>query len=302
VHRAEIMQLRGSWREALEEAERAIKRSLEGENPRAAGEAAYRKGEIHRLMGDFDAAEAAYRDASERGWDPQPGFALLRLAQGNTDAAEAAIRRAGSEAVEPARRASLLPAFAEVMTSVDDNGAARAACDELDAFAGDDASEALAATAAQTRGVVELSDGDAGTALRSLRRAAAGWQELGAPYQAARAGELIALACRELGDEDAALLELGAARAAFARLGARPDLARIEALAELAAAFDTHGLTERELEVLRHLAAGETNRAIATQLVLSVRTIDRHVSNIYAKLGVSSRAAATAHAHQHGLL
>jgi DNA-binding NarL/FixJ family response regulator len=113
---------------------------------------------------------------------------------------------------------------------------------------------------------------------------------------------LVALACRGLGDEDAAELELDAARATFAQLEAEPDLARVDELARTGSSRGPHGLTERELEVLRRLAAGATNRAIAAELVLSVRTVDRHVSNIFAKLGVSSRAAATAYAYEHNVL
>jgi DNA-binding NarL/FixJ family response regulator len=159
----------------------------------------------------------------------------------------------------------------------------------------------LDAVVAEARGAVELADGDAGVALTSLRRAFHVWQELKAPYEAARARVRVGLACRKLGDDDAAAMELEAASAAFEELGAAPDLARIESVGPRATR-DAHGLTGRELEVLRHLAAGETNRAIATELVVSERTVDRHVSNIFAKLGVSSRAAATAFAYENRLV
>ena len=159
----------------------------------------------------------------------------------------------------------------------------------------------LGALAAHAAGAVRLADGDAGAALVTLRRAARAWQELGVPYQAARARVLVGLACRVLGDEDAAVLELDAARSAFARLGAAPDLAALDALTEPQAAASA-GLTPRELEVLRLVAAGRTNKAIASELVLSERTVERHVSNILAKLGVSSRAGATAHSYEHDLV
>jgi DNA-binding CsgD family transcriptional regulator len=302
VHRAQIMRLGGAWSEALDEARRATKRCLEGENPAAAGEACYQRGEIHRLLGDFGAAEEAYREASGHGWEPQPGFALMRLAQGKAGAAEAAIRRVESETSEPGKRAAMLPAYVEIMLAVDDLDAAREACGELESIARGQESGALGAMAAQAGGAVELADGDARAALTSLRRAGEVWQQFDAPYETARARELVGVACRELGDEDAATLELEAAREAFASLGAATDLSRVGMLAQISATVDSHGLTGRELEVLRHLAAGETNKAIAAELVLSVRTVDRHVSNVYAKLGVSSRAAATAYAHEHGLV
>jgi DNA-binding CsgD family transcriptional regulator len=302
VHRAQIMRLRGAWPEALEEARLAAERCLQGENPRAAGEACYQRGEIHRLLGDFGAAEKAYREASGHGWEPQPGFALMRLSQGKAEAAEAAIRRVESETSEPGKRASLLPAYVEIMLAVDDLDAAREACGELESIARGQGNGALGAMGAQVRGAVELATGDASAALTALRRAGEVWQEFDAPYEAARVRELVGIACRELGDEDAAMLELDAARDVFASLGAATDLSRVGMLAEIAATVESHGLTQRELEVLRHLAAGETNKAIAVELVLSVRTVDRHVGNIYTKLGVSSRAAATGYAHQHGLV
>jgi DNA-binding CsgD family transcriptional regulator len=302
VHRAQIMQLRGAWSEALEETSRATERCLQGENPTAAGEACYQRGEIQRLLGDFGAAEEAYREASGHGWEPQPGFALMRLAQGKAEAAEAAIRRVESETTEPGKRSGLLPAYIEIVLAVDDLDAAREACDELESIARGQESGALGAMSAQARGAIELAAGDARSALTALRRAGEVWQQFDAPYEAARVRELVGIACRELGDEDAATLELDAARDVFASLGAATDLSRVGMLAEVAVTVESHGLTHRELEVLHHLAAGESNKAIAADLVLSVRTVDRHVSNIYTKLGVSSRAAATAYAHEHGMV
>jgi DNA-binding NarL/FixJ family response regulator len=158
------------------------------------------------------------------------------------------------------------------------------------------------AMAAHARGAVALAEDDPRVALVALRSASQAWQRLRAPYEVARARALIALACRALGDDDAAALELESARAVFEELGAAPDLARVDSLADRVATDDTHGLTPRELEVLRLVAAGETNKAIAAQLVLSERTVDRHVSNIFAKLRVSSRAAATAYAYEHQLV
>jgi DNA-binding NarL/FixJ family response regulator len=299
VHRAEILQLKGSWTEALEEATRALDRCRRAENDAAAGEAFYRQGEIHRVRGEDDAAEAAYREASRVGREPQPGLALLRLAQGRTDAAEATIRRTLDEAAGAGLRAGVLPAYTEIMLAAGELDPAEAAARELELIAEGHEDNALGAMAAETRGHVALAADDAQQALVALRRAAQTWQRLEAPYEAARARVLLALACRELGDEDTAALELDGARVVFAELEAAPDLARLDALAGTAMTANPHGLTERELEVLRHLSAGATNKAIAAELVLSVRTVDRHVSNIFTKIGVSTRAAATAYAHEH---
>ena len=297
VHRAQILRLDGSWEAAVDEASRAAERCLRGQNRFAAGEAHYQRGEVHRLRGEQSAAEEAFRDASAQGWEPQPGLALLRLAQGNEAAAEAAIRRVISEGGETGKRARLLPAYVEIMAAIDDLKAAEQACAELDSIAeAEEQPGALTATAAQARGLVELATGRSQAALASLRRADELWRGLAAPYESARARELIGQACRMLGDEDSAGFELEAARDTFLRLGAATDLAR------LGRGGDSHELTKRELEVLRLLCGGETNKEIAAALVLSVRTVDRHVSNIYAKLGVSSRAAATNYAHQHGLV
>ena len=301
IHRAELMQLDGAWTEALEEAERARERCLEGENPGAAGEACYRRGEVHRMMGEHAAAEQAYREASDHGREPQPGLALLRLAEGNTGAAEAAIRRVAIESSEVASRAELLPAYVEIMLAVDDLEEARSACGELESIAAGSEAEALTARAAHARGAVELGGEDPAAALVPLRHAVDVWRGLHVPYEAARARELIGRACRALGDEDTATLELDAARAAYLELGASADLTCLDGVSG-GGDGKAHGLTSRELEVLRHVAGGETNKAIAADLVVSERTIDRHVSNILAKLGVSSRAAATAYAYEHDLL
>jgi len=301
VHRAEIMQLRGDWPEALEEARRAAERALEGANPRAAGEAHYRAAELHRLRGDLAAAEEAYREATAHGREPQPGLALLRLAQGSPKAAAAALRRIDQEVSEPGRRIALLPAFVEVMLEAGDPRAAQSACRELERIAEGQEGGALEAMAGYARGAVALAAGDARSAHAAASRAERTWKELAAPYEAARARALMGLACRALGDEDSARLDLDVARAALAELGAAVELARLDSLTG-GHARDGHGLSPREIEVLRHLAAGATNKAIAAELVLSVRTVDRHVSNIFIKLGVSSRAAATAYAHEHGLV
>jgi ATP/maltotriose-dependent transcriptional regulator MalT len=296
VHRAEILQLGGSWADALEQARLAATRLVETRNP-AAGIAYYRLAELLRLRGEFDAAEEAYREASRFGWDPQPGLAQLRLSQGRVDSALSAIRRAGAEIQDPLKRAALLPALVEIALAAGEVDAARTACVELRALADRYESSMLSAMNATAHGALAIADGESEAALANLREAQQIWLELDAPYEVGRTRELIAHACSELGDEEAASLELAAATDIFRGLGAMPDLTRLEAPAR-----SPHGLSPRELEVLRLVAAGKSNREIAATLVISEHTVARHVQNIYAKLGLSSRAAATAFAFERDLV
>jgi DNA-binding CsgD family transcriptional regulator len=300
VHRAQLMQLEGAWSDALEEAERAGLRLEEAMNKAAAAKACYLRGEVHRSRGEFGQAEEAYRQASQLGLEPQPGLALVRLAQGNSAAAATAIRRALGETSDRLGRAGLLPTAVETMLATGEVDEARIACRELEAIAAEYESEMLRALYAQARGAVELAAGDAAAALVSLRQAFRTWQELEAPYEAARARVQVGQACRVLGDEDAFGLELEAARSVFEELGAAPDVASVDALAGLVG--DTHGLTARELEVLRLVASGKSNKEIAAALVISEHTVARHLQNIFTKLGVPSRTAAGAYAFEHDLV
>jgi ATP/maltotriose-dependent transcriptional regulator MalT len=300
VHRAEVFQLQGSWHDALEEATRAGERFEQTRNP-AAGLAHYRRAELLRLRGELAEAENAYRDASRFGWEPQPGLAQLRLAQGKVEAAAAAINRASGETSEPLKRAALLPAAVEITLAAGNVEEARGACHELASIAQRYESAMLGALVAYSQGAVCLAEGDPAPALVLLREAARAWTTLEAPYEVARTRVLVSEACRALGDEDSATFELEVARAAFGELGAAPDLARVDALLRRSPS-ERHGLSDRELEVLRLVAAGKSNRAIASELVISEHTVARHLQNIFAKLGVSSRAGATAFAFEHDLV
>lgn len=308
VRRSEILRLQGDWPDALEEARRAI-RLLTGPSAEpGAGAAFYEEAELHRLRGEFAEAEEAYREASRRGRTPQPGLARLRLAQGRIEDADAAIRRVVEDAATPAQQWKVLPAYVEIMLAAGDVDAARQASEKLAGIAEGLGAPLLHAHAAAARGAVHVEEGDMRTAASELRTARTRWEELDAPYEAARTQVLLARACREMGDGDTAAMELDAAVRILERLGAEADLARIAAARRAfptrgrSPAGDGHGLTPREMEVLRRVASGATNRSIGDELFISVRTVERHVSHIFAKLQVSSRAAATAYAYEHGLV
>ena len=301
AHRAEILQIEGAWSDAIAEAERASSRLSPQVDPQAAASAYYQKGEILRLRGQLDESEKAFLESSRVGGDPQPGLALLRLAQRRPEDAASSIRRALTVMAGRLQRARVLPAAVEILLAVGDTEAAKGAADELQALARDYATDVLVAMAAHAGGAVSLAGGEAAAAVEPLRQASAIWLRIGAPYLAARPRVLIGLACRALGDEDGAKVELLAARSVFEKLGAAPDVARVDAL--IGGKHRRRGdLTTRELEVLLKVAMGKTNKAIAAELSLSEKTVDRHVSNIYNKLDVPSRAAATAYAYEHGLL
>jgi ATP/maltotriose-dependent transcriptional regulator MalT len=296
------MQLHGAWAQAVEETKQACERLARAADKYSTGSALYLQAELCRVRGEFAEAERAYREAIRWGHQAQPGLALLRLAEGDSEGAERSIRRVLSETTDRLLRAKLLSPYVEIMLVVGDAASARGAAAELAEIADQYDTPALHALADQSLGAVVLAEGDASGALAESRRAWETWRDLEAPYEAARARVLIALGCRMLGDEESADLELDASRRVFAELGAEPDVARVELLSGKRADASAHGLTRRELEVLRLLATGKTNRAIAADLVLAEKTIDRHVTNIFAKLGVSSRAAATAYAYEHRLL
>lgn len=301
VFRAEILQLRGAWEEATTQAGLAFERLSEPRVQPAVGAAYYCQGELHRLRGALSDAEDAFRLAGERGRRPEPGLALLRLAQGRTDAASTSIRHALDEADEEILRAPLLAAAVEVFLGADERAEAGAAADELGAIAARVRAPLLSASAQRAAGAVSFAGGDASGATRQLRRALAGWQGLEAPYEAARTRVLLASALHALGDEESARSERDAARQAFEQLGALVDLRKLGGTDDADAAA-AGGLTPRERQVLKLVATGMTNRAIAANLTISEKTVARHVSNIFGKLVVTSRAAATAYAYDHGLV
>lgn len=309
VHRSQLQQAAGEWPDAITTAKAACQRLTDPPHP-ALGLACYQAAELHRLVGAFQDAETAYRQASRNGHDPMPGLALLTLARGNDGVAAAAIRRSLQEVATPPVRSALLGAAVDILRANGDLPGARSAADELATIAAGSSSKVLGAMAGQARGAVLVEAGDAAAGLGELRAAVRAWQALHMPYEAARAAVLLGLACSALGDLTSALLEFDNARVTFTGLGAVPDLEHLAALTSglvegplpRAETEATAALSKREREVLVHVAAGMTNREIAVELVISEHTIGRHLENIFAKVGVTSRAAATAYAYEHHLL
>jgi DNA-binding NarL/FixJ family response regulator len=301
VHRAELLQLRGEWQDALEWAERAKEWFSRPAPKPAVGEAFYQVGEVQRLRGNFVESEEAYRQASQWYQTAGPGLALLRLAQGRVEAANAAIRRMAEEVQQPGPRARVLDAYVEIVLAAGDLAAARAAANELASIAARNDIPFLRALCYRSSGAVLAAEGNALEALEELRKSLIVWRELQAPYEAARVRFLMALAYRKLGDEENALLELNEVRQAFKRLGATAEVSRVDLLLK-DTAKGTGPLTQREVQVLKLVASGMTNREIADKLFISEKTVARHLSNIFTKLDLSSRTAATAYAYDHKLV
>lgn len=320
MHRAELYRLHGAWAEAIGAAKTAQDFAFRGDRMAVYG-GFYEQGEIHRLRGDFDAAEACYLHAQETGFPPQPGLALLRLAQGRPGQAQSLLRQA-MDGADPAYRRRMLAARVEIELAAGDAPAARAAAEELDSLSATIDMPLLHALAEQSRAALLFHEGDPAAALIPLRRAWSRWLGLDAPFEAARCRALLARLCAALGDEESARLERDAARAVFAELGAAPALAGLEHALPAAPeartaparttpapaagndaphAADAGPLTARETEVVRLVSAGLSNRTIAAELFISEKTVARHLSNVFTKLGLSSRTAVTAYAYRHGL-
>lgn len=294
---AALLLIRGAWAEAATAAELAQARFRAGDY-RAVYGAPYHLAELARLRGAFHSAEESYRRAGESGWEPQPGHALLHLAVGRPQRAQEEIRRSVAGA-DPFTRRSLLPAVVEIETAAGDVDAARRAVDELREASRATPTPMLAATVAAAEARVLLAAGDPSAALAAARSAVEAWRAVGAPYEAARAGVSAGRALADLGERDAALAEFRGSREVFVALGADPAVAE---LADLMGDRRAGVLTARELEVLRLVSTGLTNRVIGERLSLSEKTVARHLSNIFGKLGLSTRAAATAYAYENGLV
>jgi DNA-binding CsgD family transcriptional regulator len=301
IYRSRLMCLNGHWQDALDEIT-AVCDDLDGFPGRICGHAHYQLGEIQRLRGEGEAAENAYRRAAGLGCAVQPGLALLRLAEGDGHAATAGIRRALTEVSAKPDRVDLLKAAVTIHLETGQIGAARDALDQLERLTADLTAPVIEAERCTVRSAVLLAEGDAGGALPLLRWAVDIWQEQDAPYELAKLNVLIGRACRALADQDGARLQFSAARETFERLGARPDLAQLDRVVASVDAETGHGLTQREIEVLRLIARGRTNRAIANELHLSERTVHRHVANIFTKLAVDSRTAAVAYGIKHRIV
>ena len=297
VHRAQIMRVHGAWPDALEELELAQAR-YEAQDLGEVGVVHYERGEVLRLQGELDGAAAAYDAADNHGHDPQPGLTLLWLSQGRVDAAVAVVRRLLDEVLDPVHRSRLLSAATEVLIAGGDLDGASAAADELDQIATSFGLVALSASAAYARGSVALARSEPAEAVPQLRLAWRTWLDLGARYHAAWARTRIGQAFRAMGDEDSARAELVVAGRTFDDIGAVPARGEVE---RILGGGRPDGLTARELEVLRLVAAGRTNPQIAAELFLSEKTVARHLSNIFGKTNVTSRTAAAAYAFQHQL-
>jgi DNA-binding NarL/FixJ family response regulator len=302
LHRAEILQLRGAWPDALSAARRACEQMSTPPPKPTLGAALYRLAELHRLRGELTEAEKAYKQAKQWERAPEPGLARLQLAQGQRKAAHAAMKRIVGEVKGGEGRVRVLDAYAEIALAAGDFAAAREAADELAKIAARHGAPLLAALSGRANGAVLLAEGQPKAALAALRESWRIWLELEAPHEVARTRVLIARACRDLGDAAAAELEFAAARDVFERLGAMTDLAQLDAVADEKSPAPQSLLSDREIGVLRLVAAGITNRKIASKLGISEKTVARHVSNIFTKLDLSSRAAATAYAYQNRLV
>jgi DNA-binding CsgD family transcriptional regulator/tetratricopeptide (TPR) repeat protein len=298
VRRSELMQLHAQWADAAEEATRACRWLTRPRVRPEAGMAFYQRAELHRLRGEWGDAEEAYRRAHESGGSPQPGLALLRLAQGKMDDALGMISAIGDETGNAASRHGVLAANVEIMLAAGNVAEARAAAEELGELARRVDRPLLNAVSSYATGAVLLAEGDTKGAVQALHRSRTIWRQLEAPYEAVRSGVLLAQALQKLGDTATAHLELESARRVFTDLGARPDLAFLDRLST-----GIEGkLTVRERQVLAGVVEGKTNREIADDLFISVHTVRRHLQNIFPKLGVTSRVAAAAYAIRHDLV
>ena len=297
LHRAIVLKRRGVLGAAEEEAARACEELRESHVANSAVAWA-EVGDIRRRLGQLDQAEGAFARSQEVSGAPCGGLALLRLAQGRIEEAMTIITSCVAQQSNPLGRAGLLAMLVQIAVGAGDLDAAHRALSELETTVATFGTASLRATEQSTRGRLMLADGDP-AAIVVLQQAVESWHGLGVPYEEATARTLLGQALRTAGDETAATASFDAAARLFDQIGARLD-AR-EVLGDSKPALPA-GLTEREAEVLRLVAGGLTNNEIATELFLSPKTVSRHLSNIFTKIGVSSRASATAFAVEHHLL
>ncbi|PRA00978.1 helix-turn-helix transcriptional regulator [Arthrobacter sp. MYb224] len=303
LHTGQILALRGSWGAAIDEFTTSCQRFELRSQPYSAGVAQRERGDLLRIQGDFDAAETAYQAAAEHGCDPQPGLALLWLANGSTDAALAAIRRCLDERQLPAQRLALLPAGIEIELQLGTRDAAERLLSELDGQADATGCLITLAAAAYAHADLELSKDDAHGALPYARKAVQDFGQIRAPYLCARSRVLLARTLLAVGDTRSFHAEMQAATATFEQLGATPQRAAAQSLLQEVGHAEPApgGLTAREVQVLQLVSAGHSNRQIAQKLYLSEKTVARHLSNIFIKIQVPSRTAAAAWAYEHAL-
>ncbi|MDN3669391.1 LuxR C-terminal-related transcriptional regulator [Echinicola jeungdonensis] len=302
IRRSQIRHIHGEWSQALDEMQQACQMLSSPPGEPAAGEAYYLLAEIFRMKGDFTQAEKYYLEANKWGRKPQPGLALLRLAQNEEDAAIKSIQNAFDEAKTSLQKLKILPAYIKIMLAEDHLKEAHMALEQLIEVAQKYDATFIQAITSYCQGELFLMDQDPEAAINSLRQSLKLWYELNAPYEAASARFLLGRAYKEQGDLDSAIMELKSAQWIFQELEAQPDLEKVDALLEINKPQEYHGLTLRELQVLQLVAEGEKNKAIADQLFISERTVERHLSNIFDKLNVNSRTEATAFAYKHQFL
>jgi ATP/maltotriose-dependent transcriptional regulator MalT len=299
VHRAVVLERQGALENAEREATRACAELRSSHLPNAV--TAYAEvGDIRRRLGDLERAEEAFAQAEELSGRACAGAALLRLAQGRLDEARRVIVSClAEEPPDRLGRARLLPAAVQISVAADDLAQAESGVHELESIARSFDTPMLRALAALARGRLQLADGNSTIAGATLQAAVHQWRELQVPYEVATASTLLGQAQRVSGDEEAAKESFGRARALFEQIGARLDTRGID---NTWRAPRPAGLTEREVEVLCLIAAGQANKEIAAQLHLSPKTVSRHLTNIFNKIGVTSRAAATAFAFEHHMI
>ena len=302
VYRSELMQFEGAWDSATEQAALARERLSAPVGDPAVGAAYYQIGELQRLRGNYAEAEASYRDASEHGHNPEPGMALLSSAQARHDDAVSAIQRALNEPHSQAKRIRLLLAAVEVSINAADFEMAETSLAELNEHHVKSGPPLMLALVHRATAALHIARDQPAEALAEARAAEKLLAQYTSPYDSAQVKTLLGRACELMGDHRTAEIELSAARKIFEELGATPELAMLGA-GELGKPGEPaqHDLTEREAEVTKLVASGMTNMMIADELVISEKTVARHLSNIFTKLDISSRAALTAYAYEHGL-